>query len=168
MPADMARKAETVGVRKVGMATTTLFALVILAGAFIAMGAIFSTTISSGSIAIKDPGGAAAFATGLAYGFTRLLAGVLFCLGLILVVVGEAEILTGNNLIVIAWASGKVSTLALLRNWLIVYLCPVCLGFSFERSGDRAFAVRAPPGTLPGRHAWLSGHPKGIPSRQNT
>jgi formate transporter len=44
-----------------------------------------------------------------------------FCLGLILVVVGGAELFTGNNLIVIAWASGKVSTLALLRNWLIVY-----------------------------------------------
>jgi formate transporter len=122
VPAEMAKKAVSIGVRKAEMAATTLFALAILAGAFIAMGGIFSTTVASGSIAIKDPGGAAAFATGLPYGVTRLLAGLVFCLGLILVVVGGAELFTGNNLIVIAWASGKVSTGALLRNWLIVYL----------------------------------------------
>ena len=45
-----------------------------------------------------------------------------FCLGLILVVVAGAELFTGNNLIVMAWASRKISTWALLRNWLIVYL----------------------------------------------
>jgi len=45
-----------------------------------------------------------------------------FCLGLILVIVGGAELFTGNNLIVMAWASGKVSTRALLRNWIIVYV----------------------------------------------
>jgi formate/nitrite transporter len=47
---------------------------------------------------------------------------LVFCLGLILVIVGGAELFTGNNLIVMAWASGKVSTKALLRNWGIVYL----------------------------------------------
>ncbi len=53
---------------------------------------------------------------------TRLLAGLVFSLGLILVVVGGAELFTGNNLIVMAWASGKVTTRALLRNWIIVYI----------------------------------------------
>ena len=51
-----------------------------------------------------------------------MVAGLAFSLGLILVVVGGAELFTGNNLIVMAWASGKVSTVALLRNWGIVYL----------------------------------------------
>jgi formate/nitrite transporter len=56
------------------------------------------------------------------YGVTRLLSGFVFCLGLILVVVGGAELFTGNNLIVMAWASGKVTARALLRNWVIVYI----------------------------------------------
>jgi len=51
-----------------------------------------------------------------------MLTGLVFCLGLVLVIVGGAELFTGNNLIVMAWASGKVSTQALLRNWIIVYL----------------------------------------------
>jgi formate/nitrite transporter len=51
-----------------------------------------------------------------------LLAGLVFCLGLILVVVGGAELFTGNNLIVMAWASGKVTGRALLHNWVIVYV----------------------------------------------
>ena len=58
----------------------------------------------------------------LGFGVRRLLAGVTFSLGLILVVVAGAELFTGNNLIVMAWADGKVSTRALLRNWTLVYL----------------------------------------------
>ena len=49
------------------------------------------------------------------------MTGFVFCLGLVLVVVAGAELFTGNNLIVMAWASKKVSTKALLRNWVIVY-----------------------------------------------
>jgi formate transporter len=58
----------------------------------------------------------------LPYGVVRLLSGLVFSLGLILVVVGGAELFTGNNLIVMAWASGKVKGLAVVRNWVIVYL----------------------------------------------
>lgn len=122
VPAEMAKRAELVGVRKAESPALTLFALAILAGAFIAMGAIFATTVFAGGITISAPDGAAAFKTGLPYGVTRLLGGLAFCLGLILVVVGGAELFTGNNLIVMAWASGKVSTAALLRNWVIVYI----------------------------------------------
>jgi formate/nitrite transporter FocA (FNT family) len=50
-----------------------------------------------------------------------LLGGLAFSLGLILVVVAGAELFTGNNLIVMAWASRKVSTARLLRNWTLVY-----------------------------------------------
>jgi formate/nitrite transporter len=108
-PPEMARKAEQVGVTKAALDTATTFALSILAGAFIAMGAVFATTTTAG-------GG------DLPYGVVRLLGGLTFSLGLILVIVAGAELFTGNNLIVMAWASRGVSTLLLLRNWVIVYL----------------------------------------------
>jgi len=122
LPAEMATRAEYVGVRKSEMPALTMFSLALLAGAFISLGAVFATTVSAGGMSINTADGAAAFSTGLPYGVTRLLAGLVFCLGLILVVVGGAELFTGNNLIVMAWASGKVTTRALLRNWVIVYL----------------------------------------------
>ena len=105
---EMAAKAEQVGVAKAGMDAATLFALAVLAGAFIAMGAVFATATTAGTSALP-------------YGVVRLLAGLTFSLGLILVVVAGAELFTGNNLIVMAWASRRVSTLRLLRNWGIVY-----------------------------------------------
>jgi formate transporter len=122
MPQEMATRAEYLGVRKAEMPFLKMFMLAILAGAFISLGAIFATTVSAGSMAINTPTGDTAFSTALPYGVTRLLAGIVFSLGLILVVVGGAELFTGNNLIVMAWASGKVTARALLRNWGIVYL----------------------------------------------
>ena len=122
LPAEMAARAEYLGVRKAEMPFLKMFMLSVLAGAFISLGAIFATTIGAGGMAIAAPDGTAAFSTGLPYGITRLLMGLVFCLGLILVVVGGAELFTGNNLIVMAWANGKVSGAALLRNWVIVYL----------------------------------------------
>ena len=84
------------------------FALSVLAGAFIAVGAIFATTTLAGT-------------ADLPYGVARLLGGLTFTLGLILVVVAGAELFTGNNLIVMAWASRRVSTLRLLHNWTLVF-----------------------------------------------
>ena len=110
LPAEMAVRAEGIGVRKAAMPFWTVLTLSILAGAFIALGAIFSTTVAGG------------LSGAVPFGIARLLIGLAFCLGLILVVVGGAELFTGNNLIVMAWAGGKVSTLALARNWSIVYL----------------------------------------------
>lgn len=121
-PQEMAARAEDLGVSKAEMPFLKMFMLAIMAGAFIALGAIFATTIGAGSIAVMSPDGAVAFSTGLPYGVTRLLMGLVFSLGLILVVVGGAELFTGNNLIVMAWANGKVKGRALLRNWVIVYL----------------------------------------------
>jgi formate transporter len=109
LPPAMASKAEGIGVKKAGMAFWPMFVLGILAGAFIALGAIFCTTVLAGT------GGS------LAYGVQRLLGGLVFTLGLILVIVGGAELFTGNNLILMAFASGKVSLSALMRNWAIVY-----------------------------------------------
>ncbi len=58
---------------------------------------------------------------GLGFGPTKLLGGIAFCLGLVLVVVAGAELFTGNCLIVMAWFSGKVGFARLLRNWGLVY-----------------------------------------------
>jgi len=108
-PPGMAAKAEGVGVKKAGLDLLTMFALAILAGAFIGVGAIFATTVLAGT-------------STLPYGVARLLGGLVFTTGLILVVVGGAELFTGNNLIIMAFASRKVSLAGLLRNWAIVYV----------------------------------------------
>ena len=122
LPPEMATRAEYLGVRKAEMPFLKMFMLSVLAGAFISLGAIFATTVGAGGMAVASTDGTVAFNTGLPYGVTRLLMGFVFSLGLILVVVGGAELFTGNNLIVMAWANGKVTGRALLRNWVIVYL----------------------------------------------
>src|SRR5512140_2631506 len=122
LPQEMASRAEYLGARKAEMPSLKTFMLAILAGACIAMAAIFATTVSAGAQAVTGADGTAAFTVGLPYGIVRLLSGLVFCVGLILVVVGGAELFTGNNLIVMAWASGKVSFGQLMRNWLIVYV----------------------------------------------
>lgn len=109
MPPEMASKAEGIGIKKAGLDTLTTFTLAILAGAFIGCGAIFCTTVLAGT-------------SSLPYGVQRLLGGLAFTLGLILVVVGGSELFTGNNLISMAFASGKVTWQALLRNLTIVYV----------------------------------------------
>ncbi len=122
LPPEMAARAEFLGVRKAEMPFLKMLMLSVLAGAFISLGAIFATTVGAGAMAVTAADGTVAFNTGLPYGVTRLLMGLVFSLGLILVVVGGAELFTGNNLIVMAWANGKVTSWALLRNWIIVYL----------------------------------------------
>lgn len=109
LPPAMAVRAEQIGVKKASLDAVSLFVLAVLAGAFISLGAIFATTVAAGSGALP-------------FGLGKLLVGLVFTLGLILVIVGGAELFTGNNLIVMAWASGKVSTRSLLRNWAIVYV----------------------------------------------
>jgi hypothetical protein len=108
-PVEMARKAEQVGVIKVGMSTANTFALSVLAGAFIALGAIFATTVTAGGADVP-------------FGIVRLLGGIAFSLGLILVIVAGAELFTGNNLMVMAVASRQVTAARLLRTWVIVYV----------------------------------------------
>jgi formate/nitrite transporter len=107
-PAEMARRVQTAGVAKARLGLVPLTVLGLLAGAFIAFGALFFVIVTTGA--------------GDAFGPTRLLGGVAFSLGLILVVVGGAELFTGNALIVMAWAGSHVTTAELLRNWLIVYV----------------------------------------------
>ena len=110
LPADIARKAEDIGVQKTRMNVPSLLALAVLAGAFIALGGMFATTVLAGADGVVP------------FGISRLLSGVVFCLGLILVVVGGAELFTGNALMVMAWAAGEVRLREMLRAWAIVYI----------------------------------------------
>ena len=110
LPAEMARKAETIGASKALLDLQSLMVLAILGGAFIGLGAMFATTVLAGA---EDF---------LPFGFSRLIAGVVFCLGLILVVVGGAELFTGNMLMVMALAARKITMGQMLRAWSIVYV----------------------------------------------
>ncbi|MEQ9643345.1 MAG: formate/nitrite transporter family protein [Alphaproteobacteria bacterium] len=107
-PAQIAERVETIGVAKTRLGTRQTLMLAVLAGAFIALGALFYTVTVTGST--------------FGFGPTRLLGGLAFSLGLLLVIVGGAELFTGNNLIVMAWADERVSLAALLRNWTLVYV----------------------------------------------
>ncbi len=110
LPPAMAEKAEQAGVKKANTGWLDQLVLGVLAGAFIALGAVFATLSTAGTTGV------------LPFGIVRILFGLAFSLGLILVIVGGAELFTGNNLIVMAFSSGKVSLAALLRNWVVVYI----------------------------------------------
>jgi formate transporter len=110
LPPEIARKAEEVGVAKAGMDATRLFTLAVLAGAFIGLGAMAATTMWTGLETIMP------------FGLARMLGGLVFALGLILVVLGGAELFTGNNLMVMAVASRRIGLRALLRAWSIVFV----------------------------------------------
>ena len=84
---------EQVGVAKVNLPAHKMLTLAFLAGTFIAFGAIYYTVVITGSA--------------LGYGPTRLIGGLAFSLGLILIVVGGAELFTGNALITMAWATAR-------------------------------------------------------------
>jgi formate transporter len=115
-PAEIARKVESLGVAKARTDAGTLLVLAVLAGAFISLGALLFTVVVTDST--------------LGFGVTRLLGGVGFCLGLVLVVVAGAELFTGNNLLAMAWASGLIGRRDVVRNWVLVYAGNVagCLG----------------------------------------
>lgn len=106
-PQAIADRVLNVGVSKARLGLMDSLALAVLAGAFIGLGAAFAT------MAMTE--------TGLGLGPTRVLGGVAFSLGLILVVVAGAELFTGNNLVAMAWASGSVTSGQLARNWFVVY-----------------------------------------------
>jgi formate/nitrite transporter len=109
MPPEMALACESAGVAKASRDGLTLLALGVLAGAFIALGAVFMTVVLTG-------------AGDLPWGVARLLAGLVFSLGLILVIAGGAELFTGDTLMVVAWAGRRIGLRALLRAWALVYL----------------------------------------------
>ncbi len=106
-PAQIAALIETAGVAKAALPLPQMFVLALLAGAFIGFGGAAYTMVMTGA----DP----------ASGPARLLGGAVFSLGLILVVVGGAELFTGNALMVMAAVERRIAIGALLRNWGVVY-----------------------------------------------
>jgi formate transporter len=125
-PRQMAERLEALCVAKASTPLLSLVMLGILAGAFIGLGALYSV------IVFADP------ALGLAA--KRVLAGVVFSLGLVLVVVAGAELFTGNNLLAMAWAQGTITTRDVWHNWVVV-----CAA-NFAGAAGLALLV------------WLSGH----------
>lgn len=107
-PAEIKEAVEKVGVKKANMPFLASFMLSIVAGGGVGFGALYYTIVASDA--------------SLSFATTRVVGGLVFTLGLALVLVGGAELFTGNNLIVMAWASGKVSTRTMLRNWTIVWI----------------------------------------------
>ncbi|MDH5527526.1 MAG: formate/nitrite transporter family protein [Nitrospirota bacterium] len=106
-PAQIAGLVRDNGVAKARLGTLPTLTLAVLAGAFISLGAAFFLLVSTGN--------------SLGFGPGRMLAGIAFSLGLVLVVVAGAELFTGNNLIVMAWVSRRITLAQLLRNWTLVY-----------------------------------------------
>ena len=106
-PTEIQDAVERVGVSKANMPLLPSFMLAVVAGGSIGLGALYYMIVAS------DPA--------LGFAATRVLGGVVFSLGLALVLVGGAELFTGNNLIVMAWASRRISTRKVLRNWVVVY-----------------------------------------------
>jgi len=107
-PKDIAAKMCETGVGKCKLPVLKMFVLAILAGVYIAFGAQLSLLIGSDST--------------LGFGFTRFLSASVFTVGLMLVVVGGAELFTGNNLVLIAALDRKITVSELLKNWFVVYI----------------------------------------------
>ncbi|MGI9217599.1 MAG: formate/nitrite transporter family protein [Hydrogenophaga sp.] len=128
-PCEVAQRIETVGVAKARMATLPPLMLGVLAGAFIGLGSLFFNLVRSDATL--------GFATG------QVLGGVVFALGLLLVVVAGAELFTGNNLIVMAWADGRIGSAEVLRNWVLVCLA-VWMAMAGRSVVDKAVAVVPP------------------------
>jgi formate/nitrite transporter len=105
-PKQIAERIETIGVTKARLPLLTMSLLGVLAGAFIGLGALYYVIVAADA--------------SLSFGVSRVLGGVVFSLGLVLVIVAGAELFTGNNLLSMAWADGKLSTAEVLRNWVVV------------------------------------------------
>lgn len=107
-PAETLTKAETVGVGKATMPIAKCFVSAMLAGAFIGFGATYFCVF------LGDPS--------IPFAVQRLVGGLCFCLGLVLVLCCGAELFTGNNLMVAPLASRKITASGMLRNWVVVWV----------------------------------------------
>ncbi|PSU34019.1 formate/nitrite transporter family protein [Photobacterium lutimaris] len=107
-PKQIAEKVDNIGVVKARLPLVSMVMLGVLAGAFIGLGGLYFTLVKSDA--------------SLGFASQQVLGGLTFSLGLLLVIVAGAELFTGNNLLAMAWADKKITTLELLRNWLIVSL----------------------------------------------
>lgn len=109
-PAHIAVASEEMGVRKASYDGATLFVLAVLGGAFISLGGVFAIVALAGA---DGP---------LPWGIAHVLGGAVFALGLVLVLVAGAQLFTGDCLMIMAWASGRLKALDLMRVWVVVWL----------------------------------------------
>jgi formate transporter len=107
-PKEIAERVQSVGVAKARLPLLSQVILGLLAGGFIGLGALYFTVVASD--------------LSLSFAVGRVLGGLAFSFGLILVVVAGAELFTGNNLQVMAWAGRHLTTAELVRNWMVIYL----------------------------------------------
>ena len=156
-PVEIARRVNDVGVAKAHLPVMTAAMLGVLAGAFIAIGSLYYTLVASDA--------------SLGFATTRVLGGLVFSVGLVLVVVAGGELFTGNNLLAMAWADGAVSTRELLRNWIIalganalgalgIALLVVASGYPQMNGGAvgvTAVKIAAAKATLPFWQAFFAG-----------
>src|SRR3990172_3695740 len=105
-PEEVAARVDDVAVRKARVSIVQTVLLGVLAGGFIGLGGLFFTLVTSD--------------TSLGFATSQVGGGVVFSLGLLLVVVAGAELFTGNNLLAMAWADGKITSGEVLRNWVLV------------------------------------------------
>jgi formate transporter len=156
-PRQIAAQVQEVGVVKARLPRLAMFMLGMSAGGFIGLGALYSVLVFS------DPT--------LGFAASRLLGGLAFSLGLVLVVIAGAELFTGNNLLVMAWADGKITTAEVVRNWIVVYLANAvgAIGLALvvwlSRHGDlgqgavaaQYVSIAAAKAALPFREAFFKG-----------
>ncbi len=144
LPPEIAEKAEGDGVAKAGQDAITLLSLGVLGGGFITFGAIFATVALTGAEGV------------LPFGIARVVAGLVFALGLSLVLIGGAQIFTGDVLMVMAWASGRLKAVRVARVWALVWIgnllgssalpCLCCLlAITCSAQGRSALRRCAPP-----------------------
>ena len=125
LPGEVARRIEAANVQRASLPVRSLLLLGLLGGLYIAFGGALATLVLTDN--------------GLGFGLGRLTAGLAFSLGLIMLVVAGGELFTGNNLMVVAYASRKISGRALLRNWVLAYAAnaagAILLAFAIHLSG---------------------------------
>lgn len=105
-PADIAQRIQTVGTAKARLALVPLVMLGVLAGAFIGLGSMLFLIVRADA--------------SLGFAASQLVGGFVFSLGLLMVVVAGAELFTGNNLLVLAWAEHRITAAQVARNWVVV------------------------------------------------
>lgn len=106
-PVEISKSVSAIGEKKAAATIFDLFVFGILAGIYIAFGGNVSTAILSGGT--------------LDAGLARFLAGSVFSVGLMLVLIPGSELFTGNILMTVGFIYRKYSFVRVLRNWLIVY-----------------------------------------------
>lgn len=108
LPHQITEKADEIAYSKATKAFLSAFYLAITAGMFISLAFVFYITVTTGT---QD----------MPWGITKLVGGLAFSMGLLLVVVVGGELFTSSTLTLIAKASHRITTARMLKNWAVVY-----------------------------------------------